>query len=120
MLDNFAIIKNALGDDADRAAFIFVTIDPENDTQEHLKEALASIDPSFIGLWGSDEQTAQVLDNYGITFERTGTATASTDCQFDYEERVYLIDTNGKLRVTYLPGTDPQEIAQDIEHLASE
>lgn len=120
MLDNFAIIKNALGDDADLADFIFVTIDPENDTQDHLKEELASVDPAFIGLRGSEEQTTQVLDAYAITFERTGTATASTDCQFDYEERVFLIDKDGKLRVTYLPGTDPQEIAQDIEHLASE
>ncbi len=119
-LNTFAIVKNALGDDAYRADFIFVTFDPEGDTQERLNERLASVDPTFIGLRGTDEQTAQFVDAYAIAVERNGEASASSGCQVDYEPRIYLIDKDGKLRVIYLPGPDPLKIAQDVEHLATE
>jgi protein SCO1/2 len=120
MLDEFATIRSNLGDSAYLVDFIFVTLDPQNDTQERLKDELASVDPSFIGLRGTDEQTAQILDAYGMTVERNGAATASAGCRFEDNARVYLIDKDGNLRVTYLPGADPLKIAQDIDHLASE
>lgn len=118
MLDEFAIIKNALGDRAHLVDFIFVTLDPENDTQDHLKSTLGAVDPSFIGLRGNDEQTTQALDSYGMVVERNKAATSATGCSFDYEARIYLVDQDGKLRVTYLPGTDPLQIVQDIEYLS--
>lgn len=118
MLDEFETIRSNLGDDAYLVDFVFVTLDPEHDTQERLKEALAAVDPSFIGLRGTAEQTTQAHDAYGLTVERTGEATPSTGCQFDYEPRIYLIDKEGRLRVTYLPGTDPLKVAPDIVHLA--
>jgi len=120
MLDEFATIRSNLGEYAYLVDFIFVTFDPENDTQERLKDALASVDPSFIGLRGTDEQTAQILDAYGMTVERSGAATVAAGCRFDDSSRVYLIDRAGNLRVTYLPGSDPLKIAQDIDHLAGE
>jgi protein SCO1/2 len=119
-IHDFATVRNNLGDDAYLVDFIFVTFDPEYDTQERLKEELASVDPSFIGLRGTDEQTTQVLDAYGVTVERTGEANSSTDCQFDSNARTYLIDKEGKLHVIYLPGIDPLKIAQDVKHLAAE
>jgi protein SCO1/2 len=119
-LNTCAIVKNALGEDAYQADFIYVTFDPENDTQERLNERLAPVDPAIIGLRGTNEQTAQLLDAYAVAVERTGEASPSSGCQFDYEPRISLIDKDGNLRVTYLPGTDPQKTAQDIEHLANE
>lgn len=120
MLDDFATIRSNLGDYAYLVDFIFVTFDPENDTPERLKDVIASIDPSFIGLRGDDEQTAQILDAYGMPIERNGAASSANGCHFEDNARIYLIDKEGRLRVTYLPGTDPLKIAQDVEHLASE
>jgi protein SCO1/2 len=120
MLDDFATIRSNLGDHAYLVDFLFVTFDPETDTQERMTDAIASVDPSFIGLRGDDEQTARILDAYDMTIERNDTASSSTGCHFEDNARVYLIDKNGNLRVTYVPGTDPLKIAQDIEHLASE
>ena len=39
-IDDFATVRNNLGDDAFLTDFVFVTFDPEYDTQERLKEAL--------------------------------------------------------------------------------
>jgi protein SCO1/2 len=117
-LGDFETIRSNLGDYAYLVDFIFVTLDPEHDTQDHLNEALAAVDSSFIGLRGTNEQTTQVLESYGITSQPSGEATATAGCQIDYESRMYLIDKDGNLRVTYLPGTDPLKVAPDIEHLA--
>jgi protein SCO1/2 len=119
-LDEVATLRCNLGDYAYLVDFIFVTFDPENDTQERMTDAIASVDPSFIGLRGDAEQTTQVLDAYGMTVERKDAASTATGCQFEDNARVYLIDKEGNLRVTYVPGTDPLKIAQDIEHLAKE
>ena len=43
---------------------VFVTVDPERDTPERLKEWLSSFDSSFVGLRGTDEQVADALAFY--------------------------------------------------------
>jgi protein SCO1/2 len=39
----------ALGPDADRLTILFVTVDPERDTVEHLKSYLSAFDQRIIG-----------------------------------------------------------------------
>ena len=39
-LNDFTIVKDDLGDDVSDVDFIFVTFDPERDTQERIKEYL--------------------------------------------------------------------------------
>ncbi len=118
VLEDFERIRSNLGDSAYMVDFIFVTFDPDNDTQEQLKDALAAVDPSFIGLRGDGDQIAPILEAYGVTIDRSGETDSSTGCLFDYEPRLYLIDKDGNLRVTYLPGADPVKVAEDIDYLA--
>ena len=42
----------ALGDDAERVRFVFVTVDPERDTAERLGLHVNAFNPEFIGLTG--------------------------------------------------------------------
>jgi protein SCO1/2 len=52
-LSDLARALDQLGPDADRLNVVFVTVDPERDTPEVLREYLASFDPRIIGLTGS-------------------------------------------------------------------
>ena len=47
-----------LGPDADRLKVLFVSVDPERDTPEHLRTYMSSFDRHIIGLTGSAEQVA--------------------------------------------------------------
>ena len=48
-----AEVKKLLGPDGERLQGVFITIDPERDTPEVLKNYVASFDPGFVALRGS-------------------------------------------------------------------
>ena len=48
-------VMDALGKDADRVQVLFVTVDPERDTQDLLGKYVPAFDPRFIGLRPADE-----------------------------------------------------------------
>src|SRR5688500_16806469 len=54
---NIAAAMRRLGDDAKRVQVLFVTVDPEHDTPELLKQYVSSFDPTFLGLSGGIETT---------------------------------------------------------------
>ena len=55
-----------LGADADRLRILFVSVDPERDTPEQLRQYLATFDPRIIGLTGSEAQIASAAKNWKV------------------------------------------------------
>lgn len=51
-------------DVAEKVSVLFITVDPERDTQERLREYLLDYYPNMIGLTGSDEALAEVKAAY--------------------------------------------------------
>jgi protein SCO1/2 len=51
-LNDLSMHLASLGDDANRIAVLFVTVDPERDTPEHLSTYLQSFDSRIVGLGG--------------------------------------------------------------------
>jgi protein SCO1/2 len=58
------------GDKADRLAVLFITVDPEQDTPEHLRVYLGSFDPRIIALTGSPEQIAQAAQGWKAHYHK--------------------------------------------------
>src|SRR5690606_13018616 len=57
-----------LGADADRVQVIFITVDPDRDTQELLAEYVPIFDKRFLGLYGNAEETAAVAKEFRIFY----------------------------------------------------
>jgi len=119
-LNDFAIVKDELGEEAAKADFILVTFDPERDTETRLKEYLNFFDPDFIGLYGNDVQTQQFLQDYGVTIKRVEYPNSSTGYLIDHTALIYVVDKEGRLRLTYPYGTDPLMIVEDVNYLVKE
>lgn len=119
-LTDFQRIKQDLGDDADQVAFVMVTVDPERDTPERMKEYLEFFDETFIGLTGSEEELAPIKDQFGI-ISMAGDATPQSDGDqvywVDHSTKVYALDKDGNLALEYAFGADPADITEDVEHL---
>ncbi|MCW2310013.1 SCO family protein [Rhodobium gokarnense] len=92
---------DALGPDADKIAFIYVTVDPERDTPEKLKEFISAFDTRIIGLTGTPEELDPVLDEFRVY--RKKIPLDDGDYTMDHTASVYLLDGQGRFvgAITY-------------------
>jgi protein SCO1/2 len=116
-LSDFTAVKEELGDDADKVNFIMVTVDPERDSIERLKQYLGFFDPDFVGLRGDVDQTEQVKAEYGVIATKVEYPDSATGYLVDHTSLIYVIDKEGRLRLTYPYGFSPESIVEDIQHL---
>lgn len=110
-------VMDYLGDEADRVQVVFVTVDPERDTVEKLSAYVTLFNPSFIGLSGSEEELQPVWNGYGVFREIDDESDSMAGYLVNHTSRVYLVDPQGRLLITYGFGTAPEEITEDIAHV---
>jgi len=103
---------------ADRVRFVFVTVDPERDNADKMKTYLGAIDPGIIGLTGSPAELESVWKAYGVYRQKQpGQSQNDYADLIEHSGRVYLIDAQGNLRLTYPFGLTPDDVVQDVRYL---
>ena len=110
-LVNASQIKSMLGADGDKLQVLFITVDPERDTPEVLREYAHAFDPSFIGLYGSAEETAAVAKAYRVYYAKVPTGNSYT---MEHTALTYVFDTEGTLRIALRNEQTPEESVEDI------
>jgi len=117
-LAQFKQARAQLGQQADRVRFVFITVDPERDTEEKIKTYLGAIDPAIVGLGGSQAELEQVWRAYGVYRQKQpGQSQNDYADLLEHSSRVYLVDTQGNLRVTYPSGLVSDDVVQDVKYL---
>jgi len=115
-LAQFRDIKTTLGSQAEQVEFVFVTVDPEQDSTNRMKEYVDAFDPQIIGLTGTQSKLETVWKDYGVYQEKNSGNNGSSNT-VDHSTRTYLIDKEGKLLLTYPSGFETDKIIQDIQNL---
>lgn len=105
-----------LGVDAEQVQVLFVTLDPERDTQQVLAQFIPAFDKRFIGLYGTKEQTATVTKEFKI-FAAKVENSGKSGYTIDHSAGLYLYDKSGKIRLYVDYGTKPNVLAADIKKL---
>jgi protein SCO1/2 len=101
--------KDAAGvTDADLRT-IFVTVDPERDTKQTLKEYLGGFDPDVIGLVGTPEETEAAKASFGVMSEK-GTDSGDGFYLVNHTASVFLIGRDGSFQGTIAYG-EPMDTA---------
>ncbi len=118
-LYDFKQIKALLGNQADAIRFVFITVDPERDIIEMLGEFVTAFDSEFIALSGTLDELQPVYAAYGVYRQKNDVGSAA-GYLMDHTARVYVIDPNGNLRLTFPFGMAPEAMAQDLAHLMKE
>lgn len=109
-------IKARLKDKADNIEFVFITVDPDRDTQEQLANFLSSFDESFFGLSGTQDQLEQVWNDYGV-YREIQEVDNSLGYLVNHTSRLYLVNSKNELMVTYLNEATVDEITADLKYL---
>jgi protein SCO1 len=105
-----------LGEKSDEVQVLFVTVDPERDTQEVLAKFVPSFDKRFIGMRGNAEETADTLKNFKIFYAKVPGKSAN-DYTVDHSAGMYVFDKSGKIRIYMGYGQKPVEMVSDIKQL---
>jgi protein SCO1/2 len=118
-LSEFKRIKADLGDQADRVRFVFITVDPERDTQERMQTYMNNFDSTFFGLSGERTELEPIWKAYGVYQERQDLGSAA-GYLVDHSAIIYVIDQQGRWRLDYTFGMEVEKITKDLQYLLRE
>jgi protein SCO1 len=109
-------VQEALGAEfGAKVVFISITLDPERDTPEVLKDYAqfwGAKPEGWSFLTGSPEAVRDVTRRYGVFFAK------KEDGSVDHTQLTTLIDADGQMRVQYLGARfDPEEFRHDLMSL---
>lgn len=118
-LAQMARVRASLGADGPRLQGLFVTVDPKRDTPQVLSQYVPAFDPSFLGLYGSEQATTAAAADFKVFF-----AAQKPDAQgqytVDHSGVVYTFDPQGRLRLVMRPSDSAEAMAADIRVLLRE
>jgi protein SCO1/2 len=114
-LADLAQVMRMLGKDADRVQVLFITVDPERDTPELLKKFVPAFYPSFLGLSGTAQNTAETAKSFGVSYEKQYYKKGGYT--FLHSDSTFLIGAKGKPLLLSRYGQRAELVVQDIRQL---
>jgi protein SCO1/2 len=115
-LATVAEAKRQLGADGAKVQGVFVTIDPERDTPELLRQYVPAFDPSFVGLYGDAAATQKVAKEFKVLYRKVPGSTPET-YTMDHSAGMFVFDPEGRLRLYASHGAPADALAHDIRQL---
>ncbi|UCE32811.1 MAG: SCO family protein [Burkholderiales bacterium] len=113
-------VLELLGDDAARVQTLFVTVDPERDRPERLEPYVTAFHPSFIGLWGTQEQTEQMARDFKVFYRKVELKDSAMGYAVDHTTLTMVYDTEGRLRLAVRHELTAEQVAADLRRLLAE
>lgn len=108
-------VQERMGDKAKDLQIVFISVDPERDTPQMLKDYLSSdgFPDDVIGLTGTPEQVAQVAREYRAFYQKVGEGEGYT---MNHGLTVYLMGPDGRFRSAVAHDLGPSRTATLIEN----
>lgn len=103
----------------ERPGVLFVSVDPQRDTQALLAAYVPAFDPAFRGASGSDAALAALVQHLGVRYHRhPPTRPDHPDIYtVDHTASMFLIDPQVRLRGVFSPPHEPQAMLADYRRL---
>lgn len=110
-------VHEALGKDAERVRFVFVTVDPERDTTERLGMHVDAFHPDFVGLTGSPEALEAVYEIFDVFYEKDTSSQSALGYLVSHTATTFVLDPQGQWRLRESYGTLVEDLVHDIQQL---
>ncbi|WP_346910417.1 SCO family protein [uncultured Roseibium sp.] len=105
----------ALGPDADRMNFLFVTVDPERDTPDVMRDYVGAFDKRIIPLSGSVDQVSEVVKAYRVYAKKV--PLDDGDYTMDHSAAVFLMNADNRFVGTIAYGEDEENALKKLRRL---
>jgi len=117
MVEMANVVKE-LGPAGKDVQVLFVTIDPERDTQELLAQYVPAFNPTFLGLYGDAAATARTAKEFKVFYAKVPGSTPQ-NYSMDHTAGSYVFDRNGQVRLFLRHGKGAASIVPDLRQLLS-
>lgn len=118
-LSNITQVLKGLGDKADEVRVLFVTVDPDRDTLDALKNYASAFAPQVVGLRGTPDQLASLAKRFRVAY--SAGKDESGEYVVTHSPAVYAFDRQGEARLLYtgLSGGDAETagMTEDLKRL---
>jgi protein SCO1/2 len=106
-----------LGDKADAIVPILISVDPERDTPEHLRDYVTFFGDGLVGLTGSAEQIRAVADAYRVYYAKAKPESTDAPYLVDHSSFTYLMAPDGRFVQFFRHETGAAEMAERLRKL---
>lgn len=114
-LFNMAQALQLLGEPAKRIQPLFISVDPERDTPQVLREYVTYFHPDIIGLTGPAELVKRAADNFKVKYEKV--IDPNRDPRLyavDHSAGIYLMAPDGQFIVKFAHALPPDQLAERL------
>lgn len=94
---------------------IFISIDPNRDTSEHLNQYVSLFNKGLIGLTGSKEMIKKTAKLWNVYYASHQKNEQDQHYTVDHVTYYYLLNKQGKLEAFIKPDASPKDIARYIQ-----
>jgi len=102
-------------DAADRVQVLFITVDPERDTPDILRQYVTAFDARFVGLTGTPEQIRTAAGLFKVSYAKV--PREGGDYTMDHTAAFFLLDARGQARVLTRANLGVAALVHDVRLL---
>jgi len=93
---------------------IFISVDPERDRPQGMKEYAAYFHPNFVGVVGTPAQTAEIAARYGVYYKKAPYDESAMGYGVDHSSTIYVVDRQGRVVDQIMHGATPEKVAASL------
>lgn len=112
-MSELATSMKALGAKAKDVQVLFITVDPDRDTQAVLAQYIPAFNSDFVGLRGNEAETKAVADAYKIFYQKVP-GSGANNYSVDHSAGSYILDKTGALRLFVNYGAGSAAFTHDL------
>ena len=115
-LIKMADVIDRLGEDSDSVNSIFISIDPERDKEEVIRDYVSAFHDEIIGLTGSEEQISSVAKDWGVYYQKEDIE-GSEDYTVNHLDIIFLANANGEYVDFFPPKIQSALIVEKVRNI---
>lgn len=114
-LAEMAKVVKELGPDGNKVQVLFVSVDPERDTQALLSQYVTAFNPTFLGLRGDADATLKAAKEFKVYVQKQ--PPKNGNYSVDHSAGTFVLDQRGQLRLFAQHNAGAQALIADIRTL---
>jgi cytochrome oxidase Cu insertion factor (SCO1/SenC/PrrC family) len=112
-LGQISRVLERLGPAGNDLQALFITVDPERDTPQHLASYVRQFHPRLIGLTGAAKAIRKAADAYKVYYKKVALS-GRAGYTVDHTAFIYLMDRDGQYLGFFPPGTSADRMIEII------